>query len=130
MNLLNKQKGLSSIGWLFVGVTVFFYAIILTKIMPIYLDDMTVKNSFEKIKITSDSLDPTPEVILALEKQFSVEDIDDIDLRKEGIIKVERKGGVLAVEMNYQKNATIFSNSKLLQTMDVVIKFKHTKELR
>lgn len=131
MNLPHKQKGLSSIGWLFVGVTLFFYGIILAKVVPVYLDDMSVASAIEKLnKISTDSIDPTPEVITALEKQFDVNNIRDIDLKRQGVVKVERKSGVILVELKYDKVISIFKDNGMLQTVDMVVSFKHKQQIK
>lgn len=131
MNLPNKQKGLSSIGWLFIGVTLFFYATILTKIVPVYIDDLSVKDAIEQLKkMQSNSDDPTADVIDALQKQFDIENVRDIDIEKEGVLTVTRNGGTITVVMNYQRTISIFKDNGMLHTMDIVIKFKHKQDIR
>lgn len=131
MKLPDKQKGLSSIGWLFLGITVFFYGIILVKIIPVYLDDLSVADAIKKIgKVSITNIDPTPEVIEALQKQLDIENVRDINVDKEGVLKVDRENGVITVEMNYDKTVSIFKNNGLLQTMDIVIRFKHKQTIR
>jgi hypothetical protein len=131
MKLPNKQKGLSSIGWLFVGVTIFFYFTIAAKIVPIYLDDMSVAKAIDKLgeKAGASAYDNAA-IINAIDAQFEINNIRDINLRQEGVITVNRESNGVVVEINYVKVVSIFKNNKTLQNMDIVVTLKHSAQLR
>lgn len=131
MKLPNKQKGLSSIGWLFVGVTVFFYFTLAAKIVPIYLDDMSVAKAIDTLgeKPGASAYDNAA-IIDAIDAQFEINNIRDINLRQEGVITVNRESNGVTVEINYVKVASIFKNNKTLQNMDIVVTLKHSVRLK
>jgi len=92
---------------------------------------MTVDNAMKELSNQNGASAYQPsQIISALEKNFDVNNVRDFDLRKEGVITVTKDNGKLIVEMNYEKVATIFKDNKMLQSMYVVIRFKHTAELK
>lgn len=131
MKLSQKQKGLSSIGWLFVGVTLFFYGTIAAKVVPVYVNDLTVKEAMEKLAKAPDTSGyEITDVIDFLDTQFEVNNVRDINLRSEGVITINTESDKVIAEMNYEKIVPVIKNNKMLQNMDIVVRFKHTATLK
>lgn len=131
MKLSQKQKGLSSIGWLFVGVTLFFYGTIAAKVVPVYVNDLTVKEAMGKLAKAPDTSGyEITDVIDFLETQFEVNNVRDINLSKEGVITINTESDKVIAEMNYEKIVPVIKNNKMLQNMDIVVRFKHTATLK
>ncbi|MDV5862261.1 DUF4845 domain-containing protein [Pseudomonas mendocina] len=121
MNFARSQQGLSILGWLVVLAVVAFFASTAFKVLPHYLDYM----SMEKI-ITSVETDKASDVRTVGEfynhvsKGMQVNNIRDLNMRDAMQVKVENNE--FLVHLKYEKR------EPLIENLDLVVNFD--KELR
>lgn len=121
MKFAHSQKGLSMLGWLVVLAVVAFLASTAFKMLPHYMDYM----SLEKI-ITSVEKDPSQSVNTVADfyehvrKGMDVNSVRDLDLKEALVVKQENNE--FRVHLKYERRES------LIQNLDLVAKFD--KEFR
>lgn len=113
----NRQKGLSTMGWLVAILVVGFMVMLTLKVAPIYLDDYAIK------KVLT-SLDTRPGIEEAgvqqvrewLNKGLST---NRVQLAREESSVLGDNGQPLAVEINYERRVHLMHN------VDLVLTFEH-----
>lgn len=117
MTFARSQQGLSILGWLMVLAVVAFFASTAFKVMPHYLDYM----SLEKI-ITSVETDKASEVRTVGEfynhvsKGMQVNNIRDLNMRDALQVKVENNE--FLVHLKYEKREPLIENLDLVVNFD------------
>ncbi|MDP3365750.1 MAG: DUF4845 domain-containing protein [Pseudomonas sp.] len=117
MTFARSQQGLSILGWLMVLAVVAFFASTAFKVMPHYLDDM----SLEKI-ITSVETDKASDVRTVGEfynhvsKGMQVNNIRDLNMRDALQVKVENNE--FLVHLKYEKREPLIENLDLVVNFD------------
>lgn len=117
MYSLQKQKGLSALGWLFV-ITVFGFSIlVVSKLAPYYLDNRfavaTLKGLADDPEFPSMS---TTEIRTKLAKTFT---INNIRGKARDSVKVAKNNKSTIVKIEYEERI------HLLQNVDVVLTFNN-----
>ncbi len=112
----NNQQGMTAIGWLIVLGLIAFFALIILRMAPIYLESFKVKSALESLKqephITrKDKM----EIMKLMENRFMIDDVDDVNLRKD--MTVSKDNGVLTVSVKYEVRKHLVGN------VDVVANF-------
>ncbi|MFI8610466.1 DUF4845 domain-containing protein [Pseudomonas sp. NPDC077649] len=117
MTFARSQQGLSILGWLMVLAVVAFFASTAFKMMPHYLDYM----SMEKI-ITSVETDAAQEVRTVgdfynhVSKGMQVNNIRDLNLRD--AVKVKVENNEFLVHLKYEKREPLIENLDLVANFD------------
>jgi hypothetical protein len=117
MTFARSQQGLSILGWLVVLAVVAFFASTAFKMIPHYLDYM----SLEKI-ITSVETDAAQDVRTVgdfyghVSKGMQVNNIRDLDMRD--AIKVKVESNEFLVQLKYEKREPLIENLDLVATFD------------
>ncbi|ARS49826.1 hypothetical protein PSMEN_16060 [Ectopseudomonas mendocina] len=117
MNFARSQQGLSILGWLVVLAVVAFFASTAFKVMPHYLDYM----SLEKI-ITSVETDKASDVRTVgdfynhVSKGMQVNNIRDLNMREAMQVKVENNE--FLVHLKYEKREPLIENLDLVVNFD------------
>ena len=120
MTFSRSQKGMSFLSWMVLLAVVAFFASMVFKMLPHYLDYM----SLEKI-ITSVETDPSLEVRTVGDFYGHVGkgmDLNNIDVNPKDIMQVKIENSDFVVHLNYEKR------EPLIQNLDLVAKFE--KEFR
>ena len=123
MTFARSQQGLSILGWLMVLAVVAFFASTAFKVMPHYLDYM----SLEKI-ITSVETDKASDVRTVGEfynhvsKGMQVNNIRDLNMRDALQVKVENNE--FLVHLKYEKR------EPLIENLDLVVNFDYEFRVR
>ncbi|MBA4245457.1 MAG: DUF4845 domain-containing protein [Pseudomonas sp.] len=117
MNFARSQQGLSILGWLVVLAVVAFFASTAFKVMPHYLDYM----SLEKI-ITSVETDKAADVRTVgdfynhVSKGMQVNNIRDLNMRD--ILEVKVENNEFRVHLKYEKREPLIENLDLVVNFD------------
>ena len=117
MHLRNRQRGLGLWGWIFTLGTIGFAAMIVLKLVPIYLSEMAI----EKV-VKATASDPANanagigELRKAMRTRWDVEGITTLDVSDISIIKTST-GRALGYE--YDAKADLFYN------ISIVVHFKN-----
>jgi len=117
MTFARSQQGLSILGWLMVLAVVAFFASTAFKVLPHYMDYM----SMEKI-ITSVETDKASDVRTVGEfyshvsKGMQVNNIRDLNLRD--VLKVTQENNEFRVHLKYEKREPLIENLDLVVNFD------------
>ena len=118
---LKKQQGMTGIGVLMIVFLICFFSFITIKIVPVYLDNYSVKSIVKALKeepnIAKKSTNAVRTMIM---KRLRINGI--LDLKKENI-KVKKFAGKLDVSIEYQIRRPLFGN------LDVLISFKDAMQV-
>jgi hypothetical protein len=112
---LNRQSGMTLIGLIMYAFIAFFIAILLMKVVPLYLTDQKITSIFTQLK----NFHGDPMLIRStIDKQLDINEINNITAAKDFKITPLGNGGS-KVEYNYEGRADIVGN------LSVVASFAH-----
>lgn len=119
--LHKRQDGLSATGYIILIALVGFVVAIALKLIPIYIEHYYVTHSLELLVEEAETI-PDDEVRSRLLKNFSINDVDDVDRHD---IKLRRlDSGALEVSVTYDVQRQLIAN------IDVLIHFSNSVELK
>ncbi len=121
MNLKSRQKGVTMWGMFMISLMVVFFALLLFKLIPPYLQDLKVNAALDSIeKEASGSGMSKPEIIVALRKRFDIDDIDHVDPAD---ITIQRRGVFIVVDIEYEAVVPLVLN------ISALLEFNHSAEI-
>ena len=111
IQMRNRQKGVTAIGWLFLltPVAIVVYAGI--RAAPVYLNYMKVVKAMDQAgnELKAGGVNPTS-IKNTIDKHF---EIDMVDYPTTKDMKITRDGGTWVVESQYDDDAPLFANVSL-----------------
>lgn len=110
------EQGISLLGILFVLLLVGFALTVLFRVGPLYLDDYTVRKSFEALGDGNTRTLSDQAIREKLYKYFVVNNVDNIDLKQ---VRVDRNPARILVSLYYERRVQFLGN------LDVVAKFNN-----
>lgn len=117
MKTLKRQRGLSSLGWLFVISIGGFALLCGFKLGPVYLDNTFVRGALQSLSKEEDLMGMNNGTIRGkLSKLFAVNNIRGEVTKK---VKIERKKDRVLVNINYEERIPLIYN------IDVVLTFEN-----
>jgi hypothetical protein len=115
------QSGMTGLGWLTVIALVLFFALLIVKLVPTYLENYSIKVVLHSLEeeplITQKSLKQVRELI---NKRLTINGVYDMD---KSSIKIKKESGVLSVDIAYEVRKHMFGN------IDVVMSFSDAVEM-
>ena len=112
MQLRNRQAGLGLWGWIFVLGVIGFVSMIVLKLVPIYLAEMSIQRV---VKATAEdpanASQPLGELRKAMRTRWDVEGIDTLSVNDVTIVK-SANGRALAYD--YEARTELFANISLV----------------
>ncbi len=121
MNLKSRQRGVTIWGMFMISLMVVFFALLLFKLIPPYLQDLKVNAALDSIeKEASGSGMSKPEIIVALRKRFDIDDIDHVDPAD---ITIQRRGIFIVVDIEYEAVVPLVLN------ISALLEFNHSAEI-
>ncbi len=121
MNLKSRQRGVTMWGMFMISLMVVFFALLLFKLIPPYLQDLKVNAALDSIEQeASGSGMSKPEIIVALRKRFDIDDIDHVDPAD---ITIQRRGVFIVVDIEYEAIVPLVLN------ISALIEFNHSAEI-
>ena len=118
---INKQFGMTGMGWLTILFLIGFFALLTFKLAPIYLENYSVKGILKSFKeeplITKKSKADIRKMFMARLITNGIRDI------KKDKIKIEKKPGILKIGIAY------FVQKPMVGNIDVIVTFSHEIEL-
>lgn len=121
MNLKSRQRGVTMWGMLMISLMVVFFALLLFKLIPPYLQDLKVNAALDSIEQeASGSGMSKPEIIVALRKRFDIDDIDHVDPAD---ITIQRRGVFIVVDIEYEAIVPLVLN------ISALLEFNHSAEI-
>lgn len=102
------QSGMTFIGMLIMLIVIAFFAIVLIKVVPLYMGNFKVKSVLNSLKEERDiATMPASEIE---QRILSRLDINDVGSIKKDQIKIERSTNKTVVTINYEARVHLFAN--------------------
>ncbi|MGB5096350.1 MAG: DUF4845 domain-containing protein [Porticoccaceae bacterium] len=112
----SAERGISLLGILFILLLVGFALTVLFRVGPLYLDDYTVRKSFEALGDGNTRTLSDQAIREKLYKYFVVNNVDNIDVKQ---VRIDRNAARILVSLYYERRIEFMGN------LDVVAKFNH-----
>ncbi len=120
MQMANRQKGMTGIGWLIVLGLIGFFALLTLRMVPSYLEYYKVSAALEKLPKETGLVDVNPVSIRrALERQF---DIGYVNVILPSDIRVKPAGAYYDVTAKYDDRKHLFANVDVVMSFDKTVK--------
>jgi hypothetical protein len=117
-----QQRGMTTIGFLLVLAVLGLIAFGVIQLVPVYLENMKIVQLLNQTKEQLDGQSPSVKDIRdALYKRAEIEDLRDIDTKKEFVVKPVSGG--YTVSINYERRKPYVANISLLA------EFEHSVEI-
>ena len=108
------QNGMTYLGMLIMLIVIAFFAIVLIKVAPLYMEHFKVKSSLDSLaqeaKDDQSVLSPI-EIEKHLLNRLSINDVQHVT---KDDIKITRDGRKMVVEVDYEARVTLFDNLDLV----------------
>ena len=112
-----RQNGMTYLGMLVLLIVIAFFAVVLIKVAPLYMEHFKVRSSLdslaEEAKDSQTAMSPQ-ELEVHLLNRLNINDVEHVT--KENI-KISREGRKTVVEVDYEARVNLFDN------LDLVAKF-------
>jgi len=119
MKSQRKQRGITFLGAVIVLSLIGFFAMLIIKIAPIYMEHAKIKSALENIEAQPDLVSKTKEDIIKMfESRLYINYVEGF--KRENIL-ITKHGGYVKVEVIYDKTENIFGNLDVLVRFDDVI---------
>jgi len=109
-----RQNGMTYLGMLIMLIVIAFFAIVLIKVAPLYMEHFKVKSSLDSLaqeaKDDQSVLSPI-EVEKHLLNRLNINDVQHVTKND---IKITREGHKMVVEVDYEARVTLFDNLDLV----------------
>ncbi|TJY63067.1 DUF4845 domain-containing protein [Sinimarinibacterium sp. CAU 1509] len=112
MRMRNRQRGLGWFGLLFVLGIIAFFAIVVVKCLPIYLNQMKIASSINKV--AADPENGKAEVVVLRKALGRYWDIESIDYLTPAEVRVRRTEGGRFLSYEYEAREHLFYNISLV----------------
>jgi len=117
-----QQRGMTAIGLILVLVVLALIAFGVIQLVPVYLENMKIVQLLNQTKTQLDGQNPSIKTIRdTIYKRAQVEDLRDLDTKKDFVIKPISGGYTVTIE--YERRKPYFGNVSLLA------EFKHSVEI-
>ncbi len=121
MNLKSRQRGVTIWGMFMISLMVVFFALLLFKLIPPYLQDLKVNTALDSIEQEASGSGMSKlEIIVALRKRFDIDDIDHVDPAD---ITIQRRGVFIVVDIEYEAIVPLVLN------ISALLEFNHSAEI-
>jgi hypothetical protein len=119
----SKQRGMTFIGLLILALVLGLLGFGLLQLVPVYLENMKVVQSVNQVKIELDGARADSRAIRkALTKRLIVEDLRQIDVKKDFIIERSETGYNLTAA--YERRRDYIANVSLLADFDYKVEIR------
>jgi hypothetical protein len=116
MNLGRNQQGMTFLGWVIVLVLVGGIALIVMKLVPLYMESFKVDSALKSIVEQPNLKDEsTADIYKQFVRRMNVEDVNrfnDRNVRK--FVTVDKKGPHVTITVEYQAKAELYDNLSLV----------------
>ena len=121
LNTLKNQAGMTGLGWLTVIALVLFFALLIVKLVPTYIEHHSIKTVLHSLEEEPLITQNTPKQVRELiTKRLKINSVYDMDPKS---ITISKSEGVLKVAIAYEVRKPMFGN------IDVVMTFSDEVEL-
>jgi len=112
-----QQRGISAIGGLLALVVVCFVALIVIRVVPIYVSYFTVKSTLEALQQDPASRQmSTFEIYNTLQKRFDIGYVSVVDAKQ---VKIRQQGKERILSLAYEDRRTLLGNLDIVASFDI-----------
>ncbi|MDH3669718.1 MAG: DUF4845 domain-containing protein [Gammaproteobacteria bacterium] len=115
MNLKSRQRGVTMWGMFMISLLVVFFALLLFKLIPPYLQDLKVRSALDSIEQEARSGMSNREIMTALQKRFDIDDVEHVDLAD---VTIERQGKLKVINIQYEAVVHLVANISALMEFE------------
>jgi len=122
MKSLQRQQGMTTIGWILTFLLIAFFTLIALKIVPIYIDSfkaVSILEDMEQDAYEVGAMSPG-EIVRTLQKRLSINMVQGVTSDD---IYVERNGDSMTIGLDYEVRRNLLGN------LDVVVSFEKSIEV-
>lgn len=117
------QKGMTGIAMALVLVMIAFFAMLVLRLFPIYMEHFSVASHLKSLSNEAGvSAKTNAEIVSTLRKRFEIDDVKNVS--KDDIFIEREKGGRVVVAVEYEVRTTAMGN------VDMVVNFVDEVELK
>jgi hypothetical protein len=121
MTLLRAQRGMTLIGWVVVLMLIGFFALLAMRLVPVYLENYTVKSTLKSLQNEPEITKKSPfEIRRLIDNRLYINYVTTVDAKQFSIVQ---KGGRTTVGVDYQVERPFIGNVYLL------VKFHDDEEI-
>lgn len=121
MKSINKQRGMTTIGWILVFLLIAFFALMALKLVPVYLNGFKVASIVKSLKEDREIGSMSNRQILStLDKRFDIDMVSGVEPED---IYIEQGKGVKIITIDYEVRKNFLGN------IDFVISFVESVEV-
>ena len=112
-----QQQGISTIGGLLALVVVCFVALMVIRVVPIYVSYFTVKSTLEELLQDPASRQmSTSEIYNTLQKRFDIGYVSVVDAKQ---VKIRQQGKERILSLAYEDRRTLLGNLDIVASFDI-----------
>jgi predicted Kef-type K+ transport protein len=121
MSSVQKQRGMTAIGWIIVLGLIAFFTLVTLRLVPLYLEYSKVASVLESLQNEPGITRQTKaDVQRLIGRRFDINDVRNLDPK---IAEVESRSGRLTVTMDYERRTNMVGN------IDLVVRFNKSVEV-
>lgn len=110
----NRQTGLTAVGMVLLLSCIAFFALIVIRLLPMYIESFKVQAAIDSLKEEQDIGAKTPmQIRELLLKRLSVDDVAHVSTEN---VVISREGNTIKIDVNYEVRSPFFSNIELIGT--------------
>jgi type II secretory pathway pseudopilin PulG len=113
-----RQNGMTYLGMLIMLIVIAFFAIVLIKVAPLYMEDLKVKSSLDSLaqeaKDSQSTLTSASEIMKQLFNRLGINDVTHVAREN---VKITNEGHKTVITVDYEARVHLFYN------IDVVARF-------
>ena len=118
---VKKQRGVTAVGWLIILALIGFFTLVTLKLLPIYIDGFSVTSALESLKNEHNVSSKSPaEIKNMIMKRLDINMVTDVE--RENIF-IERSGGMMTVEIEYEVRKPMMGNVDIVVTYNNKVEF-------
>lgn len=119
MRTMQKQKGITLIGFVVILAVVGFFAFIIMRLFPVYSEYYGVVQALKAVQTEPGIAQKTPEQIKeSLDRKFYISYVTNV---KKNNIKVTRKDGGYVVQVKYEVRGPLMYNLEYIASFDKTV---------
>jgi hypothetical protein len=112
-----RQRGISVIGGLLVMIVVCFVALMVIRIVPIYISYFTVKSTLDGLLRDPASRQMSvPELYSTLQKRFAIGYVSVVDAKQ---VKIRQQGRERILSLTYEDRRPLIANLDIVANFDI-----------
>lgn len=117
MNDIQRQRGITMWGMIFILAVLGFSLFITFKLFPVYMNDLKVSNALKSVGTEMRGGASSREAIIdALAKRWAIDEFSHVDFNKD--ITIQSKGTGREVRIAYEVVVPLFGNLAILVNFD------------